>query len=123
VTTVDPVRTLLATFDAFADQDFDRLTELYAEDVTWSGTEPGPWDCLSREDVFGMFRARMRSNENVVFDQILARGRHVLLAGHVDNEVRSPVVSVFTVEDGRIVRAQDYHSTDAALDALKKPRT
>jgi hypothetical protein len=32
--TVDSVKVLLATFDAYAEKDFDQLAELYAEDVT-----------------------------------------------------------------------------------------
>ena len=40
--TVDSARTLLETFEAYEEKDFDRLAELYAEDVTWDGTEPGP---------------------------------------------------------------------------------
>jgi hypothetical protein len=57
--TVESIRTLIATFDAYEDEDFYRLAELYAEDVTWTGAEPGQRDCQNREDVFRMFRARM----------------------------------------------------------------
>ena len=38
--TVESVRTLIATFDAYENENFDRLAELYAEDVTWTGAEP-----------------------------------------------------------------------------------
>jgi len=120
MTTVDSVKVLLETFDAYAEKDFDQLAELYAEDVTWGGTEPGPWDCMNREDVFGMFRVRMRRNTELTFDQILSMGSHVLLAGHDAEGGR--FVSVFTVEGGRIVRVQDYPSTNEALDSLKQSR-
>jgi len=119
--TVESVRTLIATFDAYEDEDFDRLAELYAEDVTWTGAEPGQRDCQNREDVFRMFRARMSSEGQVrSFDRILSVGSHVLLAGHLELD---RFVSVFTVEGGRVVRVKDYGSTDEALDALKRPRT
>jgi ketosteroid isomerase-like protein len=117
--TVESVRTLIATFDAYEDEDFDRLAELYAEDVTWTGAEPGQRDCQTREDVFRMFRARMNSGGQASFDQILSVGSHVLLAGHLELD---RFVSVFTVEGGRVVRVRDYGSTDEALDALKRPR-
>ena len=81
--TVESVRTLLATFDAYEDEDFERLAELYAEDVTWGGTEPGRLDCKNREDVFRMFRARMSSVAEARFDRLLSVGSHVLLAGHI----------------------------------------
>jgi ketosteroid isomerase-like protein len=117
--TVESVRTLIATFDAYEDEDFDRLAELYAEDVTWTGAGPGQRDCQNREDVFRMFRARMSSGGQASFDQILSVGSHVLLAGHLELD---RFVSVFTVEGGRVVRVRDYGSTDEALDALKRPR-
>src|SRR2546426_1107163 len=49
--TVESVRTLIATFDAYEDEDFDRLAELYAEDVTQTGAEPAQGDCRNREGV------------------------------------------------------------------------
>src|SRR2546426_6480741 len=105
--TVDSVRTLIATFDAYEDEDFDRLAELYAEDVTWTGAEPAQRDCRNREDVFRMFRARMSSGGEASFDQILSVGSHVLVAGHMEMD---RFVSVFTVEGGRVVRIKDYGS-------------
>jgi ketosteroid isomerase-like protein len=117
--TVESVRTLIATFDAYEDEDFDRLADLYSEDVTWTGAEPGQRDCQNREDVFRMFRPRMSSGGQASFDRILSVGSHVLLAGRLELD---RFVSVFTVEGGRVVRVKDYGSTDEALDALKRPR-
>ena len=56
----------------------------------------------------------------VVFDRILGVGDRVLLAGHRGAD---RFISVFTVDDGRVVRVQEYASIDAALDALKRPQT
>ena len=105
-------------FTRSPDLGFDRLAELYAEDVTWDGTEPGPWDCKNREDVFGMFRARMRRGGEATFHQILSIGPRVLLVGDMEGD---RFVSLFTVEGGRIVHVQDFESTGAALDTLKRP--
>jgi ketosteroid isomerase-like protein len=82
--TVDSVRTLLDTFEAYGESDFDRLAELYAEDVTWDGSEPGPGDCKNREDVFGMFRVRIRRGGKLTVHQILSIGPRVLLVGDFD---------------------------------------
>jgi hypothetical protein len=78
--TVESVRTLLATFEAYHDED--------------SG--------------------------EVVFDRILIVGDRVLLAGHRGAD---RFRSVFTLDGQRVVRVQDYASIEAALDALKRPRT
>jgi hypothetical protein len=72
----------------------------------------------NREDVFGMFRARMSRGGEATFHQILSIGPRVLLVGDMEGE---RFVSVFTVEGGRIVHVQDYESTGAALDTLKRP--
>jgi ketosteroid isomerase-like protein len=118
--TVDSLRTLLATFEAFADQDFDRLEDLYAEDVTWDGPEPGPWDCRNRDEVFDMFRARMRTSTEVDFDRIFGTGSKVLPASRSADDTDEGFVSLFTVEHSRIVRAQNFHSTEAAFEELKQ---
>jgi hypothetical protein len=56
----------------------------------------------------------------VVFDRILIVGDRVLLTGHRGAD---RFTSVFSVDDGGVRRVQDYASVDAALDALKRPRT
>jgi ketosteroid isomerase-like protein len=117
VSTVESVKTVLEAFDAYASKDFDRLAELYAEQVTWCCRhEPGPWDCLNRDDVLGMFRARMRRDVKRTADQILVVGHRVLVRGHTDT---ARFVDVYTVEDGRIVEVQTHPTTDAGLNALK----
>jgi len=56
----------------------------------------------------------------VVFDRILIVGDRVLLTGRRGAD---RFTSVFSVVDGALRRMQDYASVDAALDALKRPRT
>jgi len=56
----------------------------------------------------------------VIFDRILIVGDRVLLTG---NKGRDRFTSVFSVDDGGVRRVQDYASVEAALDALKRPRT
>jgi len=56
----------------------------------------------------------------VVFDRILIVGDRVLLTGHRGAD---RFTSVFSVGARGVRRVQDYASVDAALDALKRPRT
>jgi hypothetical protein len=56
----------------------------------------------------------------VVFDRILIVEDRVLLTGHRGAD---RFTSVFSVDDGGVRSVQDYASVDAALDALKRPRT
>ena len=113
----ETMRTIAEAFDAYASKDFDRLAEVYAEDVTWCCRyESGPWDCQNREDVFGMLRVRMRRGIETSIDQILVAGTRALVRGHTDAH---RFVNVYTVEDGRIVEVENHLTTDAGLDALK----
>jgi hypothetical protein len=78
--TLESVRTLLTTFEAYHDEAFGE----------------------------------------VVFDRILIVGDRVLLAGHRGAD---RFASVFSMDDAGVRSVQDYASVDAALDALKRPRT
>jgi ketosteroid isomerase-like protein len=110
------LRVMTDSMDAYDRRDFERLSELYAEDVRWMGTEPGRWDCLNREDVFELFRARMRSGVHVDFDEIRATPTHVILTPRIGGS--DPVVSVFTIQDSRIVHVEDHETREAAEAAL-----
>jgi ketosteroid isomerase-like protein len=66
------------------------------------------------------YEDKASERREVVFDRILGVGDRVLLAGHRGAD---RFTSVFTVDDGRVVRVQDYASMDEALDALKRPKT
>jgi ketosteroid isomerase-like protein len=115
---VDALSALLVmtgTMDAYDRRDFERLAELYADDVRWLAVDPA-WTCESREDVFELFRARMEANIHISFDEIRATPGHVLLRGQVETE--APFVSVFTISDGRITFVQDFDSLQAAEAAL-----
>jgi hypothetical protein len=78
--TLESMRSLLATFEAYHDKDFGE----------------------------------------VVFDRILIVEDRVLLTGRRGAD---RFTSVFSVDDGGVGRVEDYASVDAALDALKRPRT
>ena len=80
MTTLESVRALLATFEAYHDEDFGE----------------------------------------VVFDRILIVGDRILLAGHRGAD---RFASVFSLDDTGVRSVQDYASVDAALIALKRPRT
>ena len=97
--------------DAYDRRDFDRLSELYAEDIRWSA--PGGLGCENREDVFTLFRSRMESGDELSFDEIRALPGRVLVRGHLEPH-HQPFYSVFAVKDGRIAGAKDFESRDAA---------
>ena len=113
IRTVDALATLRVmtdSMDAYDRQDFERLAELYAEDVRWVAVEPR-WSCESRDDVFEMFRARLDADIRIDFDEIRATPGHVILVGHVGKD--GAFASLFTVEEGRITFVQDFEDVEA----------
>jgi ketosteroid isomerase-like protein len=51
----DPIETGLR---AWAAGDLDALEAVLAPDITLSAVEPGPWDCVGREQVMALLRRR-----------------------------------------------------------------
>jgi ketosteroid isomerase-like protein len=96
--------------DRLRPQDFERLAELYAEDVRWVAVEP-KWSFESRDDVFEMFRARFDADVRIDFDEIRATPGHVILFGHVGKD--GAFASLFTVDEGRITSVQDFEDVEA----------
>lgn len=110
------MRLMFDTMDAYDRADFDRLAEIYAEDVQWRNADPRGPHCHNRDDIFEMFRQRMDSRIRVGFDEMRSTPTHVILTARVDGY--DPVVTVFTFEGRRIVAVQDYHSMAVAEAAI-----
>ena len=114
------MRLMFDTMDAYDRADFDRLAEIYAEDVRWINAEPEGPHCANRDDVFSMFRQRMDSGIRVTFDEMRSTPTHVVLAARAEGF--DAVVSVFTFEGRRIVAVQDFSSMRTAESALTPVR-
>jgi limonene-1,2-epoxide hydrolase len=114
------MRLMFDTMDAYDRADFDRLGEIYAENVQWIGADPEGPHCRNRDDIFAMFRRRMDSGIRVAFDDMRSTPTHVVLTARVDGF--DPVVSVFGFEGRRIVAIRDYPSMKAARSALAPER-
>jgi hypothetical protein len=107
------------TMNAYDRADFDRLSEIYAEDAAWMNADPDGPHCLNRDDIFEMFRDGMDAGVHVTFDEMRSTPTHVALVAHVGESPRT--VSVFTFDGRRIVRVQDYRSMEEADAAMSRP--
>jgi hypothetical protein len=110
------MRLMFDTMDAYDRGDFDRLAEIYAEDARWSNADPEGPHCRDRDDIFEMFRARMRSGVRITFDELRATPTEVVLTVRVAGS--DPVVSVFRFQGRRIASVADFPSVAAAEAAL-----
>jgi hypothetical protein len=114
------MRLMFDTMDAYDRADFDRLTEIYAEDAQWINADPNGPHCRNRDDIFAMFRARMDSRIRIGFDELRSTPTQVLLTARAADF--GAVVSVFSFQGRWIVTVKDYPSMAAAEAALAGPR-
>ena len=77
------MRLMFDTMDAYDRADFDRLSEIYAEDAQWLNADPDGPHCHNRDDIFTMFRQRMDSRVRVGFDELRSTPTQVLVSADV----------------------------------------
>jgi hypothetical protein len=110
------MRLMFDTMDAYDRADFDRLAEIYAEDVQWRNADPKVPHCHNRDDIFAMFRQRRNAGIRISFDELRSTPTHVLLTARINGS--DPVVTVFSFQGRRIVTVKDYPSMAAAEAAI-----
>jgi ketosteroid isomerase-like protein len=109
---VSSLRVMTDSMAAYNEGDFDRLAQLYAEDITWSS----PWrgtSCEDRDDVFELFRWRRAGNGDLSIDEIRGLPGRVYVRGRIWPG-GEPFFTVFAIADGKIVAAKDFSSREKA---------
>jgi ketosteroid isomerase-like protein len=111
-----------SSFDAFLRGDWEALARVMDSEVQWLWYEPGDWDCHDRQTVLATLFERRREGVVTGLNAVVAVDERVFV------EITGPRLSewgrpggracmVVTVDDGRIVRMQDYPSRAAARAA------
>jgi ketosteroid isomerase-like protein len=126
------VDTLKKGFDAFNEGDIDTVKETFHEDVTWQGPNtqevPGGGKTEGLEDVLKMFGEIQEEWENfqATPDEFIDAGDTVIVLGHVTgkhqesgNELKTPFVHVWRMDDGKAKRVQALLDTAEVLEAMK----
>ena len=121
-----PTRNLVVVLDwlnAMRDQDRSRLEGLFAEGVRWQGVTPDV-ACHNRTEVLDMLTFGFRSLEEYTVEalELSASDDKVVLG--VRNPQRTEIAgvqldgqlfTVFTLDNGKIIRLHDYAHRDEAL--------
>jgi ketosteroid isomerase-like protein len=108
--------------EAWRAGDFQTIERILDPNVEWRATEPGAWDCLSRDDVMQTLRER--------YEQGFTKGDLQFRDGGVDavvviahpSEVGGPewpdeTATVMTFRNNRVVSMQDYRTETEAVAA------
>lgn len=122
-------------YEAFGKGDVDALLALFAEDIEW--TSPGPPELVTagrrrgRQQVAEFFQAvnemyDVESFEPTTFladgDRVVVLGMEVARFKPTGARISGDWAHVFTVENGRIVRFQEYLDASAVVTELHAAR-
>src|SRR3954453_5407917 len=118
-------------YDAFNSGDQQALTDVFAEDVRWEGTNddrvPGAGTFDGRDDALAALGQAVEPFESFSSqpDEYLEEGDTVVVLGHTEARAKSgsdlkvPFVHVWRMQDGTIRRGQILTDTAAVLQALE----
>ena len=114
--TADPID---AGLRAWAAGDLDALETLLAPDVTLLAVQPGPWDCVGREQVMALLRRRRTEGPAypVHVRRVDAHTWTVTTDAPVDPDGPEPFAhgTRITVTDGRVTAMQQYRADTATV--------
>jgi ketosteroid isomerase-like protein len=125
---------VLSGYQAFLAGDFEALAELLDDEVEWIGPEGGEREVARRDLVLEVLAERLQDLPRVVLERCIGVGDRVVVYFRASETVADPeddrllqtrrsytigrYAGVITIEDGRVVRIQDYPHVHAALDAV-----
>jgi ketosteroid isomerase-like protein len=112
-----------AWFDALRRRDTETMAAALAPDVVWQGVREG-LICNGPAEVVETYVSGYDASQEIDSLELLGGERHIVLGvraadlGEVGGvEIGSELYNVFTIEDDRITRIEDYLRRDEALAA------
>lgn len=131
---LESVEVVVRGYRAFIDGDFDAIAELLDENVEWYPLDAGPYSFVDHEEVLGVVAERYREQYRVELERCVGVGDEVVVGFRASRETRDPTdprplqsrrkwsverySAVVTIQDGRVVRVQDFPHLQAAFEAV-----
>jgi ketosteroid isomerase-like protein len=131
---LESVEVVVRGYRAFIDGDFDAMAELLDPEVEWYPLEAGPLSFVDHADVLSVVAERYREQYRVELDRCVGVGDQVVVGFRASREERDandprPLQSrrkfsveryfaVVTIQDGRVVRVQDFPHLQAAFESV-----
>lgn len=114
---------LWAWFDALRRRDTETMAAALDPDVIWQGIHQG-LICNGPKDVVAGFTSGYDANQEIDSLELLGGERRIVLGVHApdlgeidDVEIGSEIYNVFTIENDKITRIEDYLNRDEAVAA------
>ncbi len=112
-------------FDSYQEGSAAALVEAFSPDVTWLGAEPGT-ACNGRAEVIGFLMRQRTHGLPLLLEETVDQANKVLavirvpgIAALQDRERDERGYHVLTIEEGIIVRMQDFANRESALEELQ----
>jgi ketosteroid isomerase-like protein len=131
---LESVEVVVRGYRAFIDGDFDAMAELLDPGVAWYPLDAGPYSFVDHAEVLGVVAERYREQYRVELDRCVGVGDQVVVGFRASRDERDatdprPLQSrrkfsveryfaVVTIQDGRVVRVQDYPHLRAAFESV-----
>jgi ketosteroid isomerase-like protein len=110
--------------EAWRKGDFETIEEILDRNVEWHATEPGEWDCHSRDDVMQTLRERYEQGFAKGDLQFREGGEHAVIVVAHPSEIGGPdwpseTATVMHFRNERVVSMQDYRTEAEAIAAVE----
>ncbi len=128
----DNKQLIMRGYQLFQAKDIQQLLTLFADDIEWIGAEsehiPFSHPYHGREQVAQFFADMDQAQEAIRFepetfiaedDKVVVTGQSAWLVKATGQRYESPWVHVFTVQNGKVTRLQQYNDTAAAEAAFR----
>ncbi len=130
----DNVELVVKGYRAFLAGDFERLVEMLDPEVQWNGIDVGPFDPGDRGEVMHVLAERFSDGFRIELERAIGVGDQVVVSFRAAGVERDPAddrplqtrryftvgryFAVVTINEGRVVRVEDYPHLTAALEAV-----
>jgi ketosteroid isomerase-like protein len=125
----DNVDVLKEAYEAFGEEDLDKVLESFDDEATWQGSDstelPGGGEHTGKESIQEVLQSIAGAWDELAltFDEFYENDDNVVVLAHMDvkkgeDSAQIPVVHVVRFEDGKIVRFQALTDTLQAAQSL-----
>lgn len=116
----DNIEFMIGWLDALRRDDRDALLETLDPNVVWQGLRE-EWVCHGPDELVDTFAGQRDEAREVDALELIGAERHAILhargAGVLEIELPDGIYNVFTIENGVVVRIDDYAARREALAA------
>jgi hypothetical protein len=116
----DNIEFMVGWLEALRHDDREGLLATLDPGVVWQGLED-EWRCSGPDEVVSVFAAQRDQASELDALELIGAERHAILhargGGALASELEDGIYNVFAIEDGCIVRIDDYADRGSALGA------